>query len=132
MKDCKLCGRRIPKEWARCGECAVARERVEAEHTLEGESYRKKVVARHSALTTLSGLRPKPVKETETEEPKRSTGTRRPKETTVPRRMAISLEQRPILRILETNRIMRARGSVRKAQHRHVKTALREWMSESE
>ena len=53
FKDCK-CGRSIPREWTRCGECTEKRSVVDMHQRMEGSSYRKKVRIR-SALARLRG-----------------------------------------------------------------------------
>jgi len=128
FKDCK-CGQRMLRDMKRCGECQEAQQRVDATQTIEGNTYRRKVAKRHSALTTLAGMRPTPITEAEKSETvksgtKRSTGT-------PPVATPVSDEQRIILRIVETNRIMNARRRVRKAEHNRVSVALKEWMGES-
>ena len=99
FKDCKKCGRSIPKDWPRCGECQALREKVATKQQLEGNAYRDKVALRHRVVAGIMRRRPKPV-----------------------------VGQLSVRRILEQKRLMDGRKAIRKAQHKLVAPALKEWM----
>ncbi len=114
FKDCK-CGRSIPRQWTRCGECEQARTRVATEQMLEVSTYRDKVKRRHQITVALARLRPRPKVEEVLAKP--------------PVVLATDGEQ-AIHRIMEQHRIMLGRKRIRKAQHDLVGPALRDWMED--
>jgi len=58
FKDCK-CGRSIPAEWPRCGECAQKRTKAEMRQRMEGKRYDDKVSLRHSLAQSVAVMRGK-------------------------------------------------------------------------
>ena len=63
MHNCKAptgngeCGRSIPKEWKRCGECQDIRTLAIHKESLEGDGYRDKVANRHKLALSIAKMR---------------------------------------------------------------------------
>ena len=66
MHDCK-CGRSIPKQWKRCGECAERRSLVESMQSRDGVNYDDKVSLRHKVALSLTKMRDTPKQVTASE-----------------------------------------------------------------
>ena len=117
--DCKRCGRSIPADWQRCGECEDVRDILYGLHSVTNHDERRRL--RFKGALALARMRRVPV----TEAPTRNAPSK-PKPTTEPVRTPISNES--AFQILSNVRHRHAIKMRRGFTHENVRPSIEAWL----
>lgn len=109
FKDCK-CGRSIPKEWPRCGECTQKRSQVDMQQRMEGQGYRDKVAKRSKVTQLIAAMRSDGKPDSEQEE--------------------IKAAQEGIRQTIQRLRVNDQRKLRQQFAHDNLAPALKDWMED--